>query len=731
MTSHIEPSGDPVGRHPVSVRSRGELVDALPYLIGYRPENSIVLLAVHGEQGRVGRHVRVGIPAARRDWPAAAERIAARLLDPFGEPTVAPLVQDAEGDACREEKRAASRRAHPAGRARGDVGAGATAPATGQEPTGQGDARGPSTPCGGAEPPERAPSGGGPGSRDSRATDEGFGPAGRPDRVLVFLWQEPDPAVPAQRSPSRSLPDRGSAATVPGRELMEYLRPLAQALRVACGRLDVPVFEALCVSAGRHWSYLCPEDACCAVEGEPLAPAGSSALAAASVYAGRPVPRGIEAIERRLRPWETAAARDQEQALDAAVPSLLPRLVGSAEEKAEVRSLTLGLADLLIARLHAAPPAEGPLESDLRDDGLLAHDEAAAVILGLQDRVTRDCAAAWMEGPSAPAALRLWRALARRCVGAYAEHAAAALTLAGWVAWSLGDISEGRVAFHLALAVDPRCLFAALLDEACDRGVDVESIRGYLRRAHGAAVTETAEVPGAAADPVARGALPHGADREGDRAPLGSRRRVRGAAADPARGARRRALTRPPGVPATGRRPDGRRLSGGAGDISGPPRGRGGNRGRGAGRGSGAGVPGAGPVGARGSRSVRRGVSDCGAAAAGLAGAAPPQAPGAIASSVHSGESGPQPGRSALNGPDALDDGHGHDPLDTGASREEKGSPRPPGQSATRSPSAAEDEYVVRGQPTEQARVPSPRATAPARDGERPTRSRARKKPEQ
>ena len=68
-----------------------------------------------------------------------------------------------------------------------------------------------------------------------------------------------------------------------------------------------------------------------------------------------------------------------------------------------------------------------------------AHDEAAALILGLQDRETRDRAAEWMEGAEADPALRLWRALARRCVGPYGEHAAAPLTLAGWVAWSTGD----------------------------------------------------------------------------------------------------------------------------------------------------------------------------------------------------------------------------------------------------------------------------------------------------
>ncbi|MBH0247915.1 DUF4192 family protein, partial [Streptomyces cavourensis] len=48
-------------------------------------------------------------------------------------------------------------------------------------------------------------------------------------------------------------------------------------------------------------------------------------------------------------------------------------------------------------------------------------------------------------------ALRLWRTLARRCVGPYGEHAAAPLTLAGWVSWSTGDEPGARVALTMAL----------------------------------------------------------------------------------------------------------------------------------------------------------------------------------------------------------------------------------------------------------------------------------------
>ncbi|NEE11824.1 DUF4192 family protein, partial [Streptomyces sp. SID7499] len=119
----------------------------------------------------------------------------------------------------------------------------------------------------------------------------------------------------------------------------------------------------------------------------------------------------------------------QEEALDRAGPALIPRLLDE-RARGEVAAETLRLARTLMDRIEETQPAPPGL-SDAGDDQLIGSDEAAAVILGLQDRETRDKAAAWMEGAEAQAALRLWRTLARRCVGPYGEHAAAPLTLAG------------------------------------------------------------------------------------------------------------------------------------------------------------------------------------------------------------------------------------------------------------------------------------------------------------
>ncbi|WAU84463.1 DUF4192 domain-containing protein [Streptomyces sp. Qhu-G9] len=370
------PPGTPYPEHQVTLRTPAELADALPYLLGYRPEDSIVLVALHDRdgRGRFGGRARLGIPGNADDWPSVAEQLTHGLVK-------------------GSERRGAL-----------------------------------------------------------------------PESMVAFLCQDPR---------------EGES----GRAVMERLRPLAQLLRTACGVLDVPVIEALCISDGRFWSYCCPSEHCCPPDGTSMGLPGTSVLAAAATYAGLQVRGTLRELRARLTPWETKAAGAQESALDAVSMALIPRILDD-ESRAVVAVQTLELAHRAMRRFADATPAAGKpgsLAADLRDDELLRHDEAATLILGLQDRTTRDRAAAWMEGDEAGPALRLWRALARRCVGPYGEHAAAPLTLAGWVAWSSGDELEAREALAMALGADSEYLFARLLHQACNEGLDPESIRRCLR----------------------------------------------------------------------------------------------------------------------------------------------------------------------------------------------------------------------------------------------------------
>ncbi|MEU0004669.1 DUF4192 family protein [Streptomyces sp. NPDC006314] len=395
-SSEREPSTGPSAHDTqVTLRTPAELADALPYLLGYRPEDSMVLVALHGRegQGRFGGRARLGIPASEEDWEAAARQLVHGLV-------------------------------------------------TGSERRGA-----------------------------------------RPEQMVAYVCQEPAPGES-------------------GRDVKRRLERLAHVLRVECGNRDVPVIEALCISDGRFWSYCCPIEGCCPEDGSTMGLPGTSVLAAAATYAGIQVRGTLRELRARLQPWETTATLEQEIALDAAGMTLVPRILDEVT-RADVAEETLALAERIIRRFAAAAPVSGTHPADLRDDDLLGHDEAATLILGLQDRTTRDRAAAWMEGEAASPALRLWRALARRCVGPYGEHAAAPLTLAGWVAWSTGDELEAREALAMALGADPDYLFARLLHQACNEGLDPEAIRRCLRaEGSGRRPAETVEGAGPATEPA-------------------------------------------------------------------------------------------------------------------------------------------------------------------------------------------------------------------------------------
>ncbi|MFI0982843.1 DUF4192 domain-containing protein [Streptomyces sp. NPDC021093] len=359
----------------ITLRGPAQLADSLPYLLGFHPTDSVVMVALHGRSGRFGGRLRVGIPKSPQEWAPVAGHLAECLM-------------------ANSERRGS-----------------------------------------------------------------------RPDGVLVFLCQDP-------------------AEGQTGRQVMERLRTFAQRLRTACGALDVPVLEALCLSDGRFWSYCCPDARCCPPEGTGLALPGTSVMAAAAAYAGIQVRGTLREMEERLAPppQDPATLRARVRALDGAGSAVVPRIL-SDTGRTQVGEETLDLVRVLVRRLGQAPPARGSwAAADSVDDDLISDEEAATVIVGIQDRDTRDHAAEWMEGPEAVHALRLWRVLARRCVGPYGTYAAPPLSLAGWVAWSTGDEPGARVALGLALQVDEEYTFAQLLHQACNEGLDPEELRACLRR---------------------------------------------------------------------------------------------------------------------------------------------------------------------------------------------------------------------------------------------------------
>jgi hypothetical protein len=309
-----------------------------------------------------------------------------------------------------------------------------------------------------------------------------FGP---PSGIVAFLCKDPSPG---ERS----------------REVMERLRPLAQHVRVACGELDVPVVEALCLSGGRWWSYCRPSaEGGGGWEGVPLAEPGTSAIAATAAYAGVRMPATLRDLESRLRP-PAASNAEHETALDLACARIVPRML-DRRASVSVVERTAELARSALDAFAAAPLIADPGLSDSRDDALLAHDDAAEMILGLQERAARDRVVEWADPATADAALRLWRALARRCAGPYAEHAAVVLALAGWVAWCAGDDAEARVALGIAVDLEPHCTFALLLQQAISQGIEPEVVRQSLRATRRRRIAGAATARRGPSGPAGRG----------------------------------------------------------------------------------------------------------------------------------------------------------------------------------------------------------------------------------
>lgn len=80
MNKHSEPTR-PADEQQVTLRSPAELADALPFLMGFHPSDSIVLVALHGDEGRFGGRLRLGIPRSPREWAPVSEQLAACLVE--------------------------------------------------------------------------------------------------------------------------------------------------------------------------------------------------------------------------------------------------------------------------------------------------------------------------------------------------------------------------------------------------------------------------------------------------------------------------------------------------------------------------------------------------------------------------------------------------------------------------------------------------------------------------
>jgi hypothetical protein len=222
---------------------------------------------------------------------------------------------------------------------------------------------------------------------------------------------------------------------------------LADAAEAAGLRVD----DALLVSGGRWWSYLCPNPECCPADGRALLPE-ASAIPAAATYAGLVALPDRAALEGTLSP---EAGRER----------LLARL--RAGEKAAVRAELVGSADQQRRAVKRALFAEAR-RHDAMTVPALADDTAVRFGVALRSIRVRD--AVWLAVEAGRLDGRpLWQGLARRLP---APYDAAPLFLFGWISWRRGNGALARTAAERALASDGCYSAAELLLGALTRGVN-------------------------------------------------------------------------------------------------------------------------------------------------------------------------------------------------------------------------------------------------------------------
>ncbi|MFG1888099.1 DUF4192 domain-containing protein [Micromonospora sp. NPDC049051] len=209
------------------------------------------------------------------------------------------------------------------------------------------------------------------------------------------------------------------------------------------------VFDALRVTDGRYFSYLCDEPACCPVNGMPFDPHHSD-LTMHAIVAG----------------WHALPDRAALVASIAPTGGATRAAVARATAKARAHRRALiseaGQAGLIragddIVRTTFARYADGHVLTD---------DELAWLTVLLSTPAIRD--AAWRATDNLPWHVDLWADVTRR---AHPPLVAPPASLLAFAAWRCGDGALACVAVDRALAADPGYTLAQLIDEALRAGL--------------------------------------------------------------------------------------------------------------------------------------------------------------------------------------------------------------------------------------------------------------------
>ncbi|MEV0004412.1 DUF4192 domain-containing protein [Micromonospora sp. NPDC050980] len=310
-----------------------------------------------------------------------------------------------------------------------------------------------------------------------------------------------DPGPAARHLAQVVVRQDADAATVIGYGPAARVTGVVDAVGEALDGAGLIVLDALRVTEGRWWSYLCDEPACCPADGTPYDPAASQ-VSAAAVFAGQVALPDRAALAAQVAPLDgpvrlamrraTGRARRRLAALTGVPPgdgSPEGAPVGRAE-RGDAAGRARADGPPSGGRPAGASPGERREEARaVRSAGTAAvraafrrqrrgerldDDEVAWLTVLLTHVAVRDHA--WSRTDGRDADISLWTDVFRR---AEPDLTAAPGTLLSFAAWRVGDGALAAVALERVLAAHPEYPLAVLLDDVLRRGLPPSELDGW------------------------------------------------------------------------------------------------------------------------------------------------------------------------------------------------------------------------------------------------------------
>lgn len=238
-------------------------------------------------------------------------------------------------------------------------------------------------------------------------------------------------------------------------------------LRDALAQAALPVREALRVTDGRYWSYLCPGGECCPVEGTAF-DLGGERVSAAMTFAGLQALPSREEVVALIEPCPPEDRTLIRAALAEKSASLASELLGTRDTTARWdgwRDEGVTLLRRVVGELRAGGPLPG------------IDDIAALCLMLCHDRI-RDEAWALVDECEPETLVPLWIWLVRH---AEPEHVPVTASLLSYAAWRAGNGALARIAVERALEVQPDYRLAMMLTDVLNAALSPTSLPPITR----------------------------------------------------------------------------------------------------------------------------------------------------------------------------------------------------------------------------------------------------------